>query len=145
MKKYRAFLFAVAFVLNGCSFFSPLNPFDGEEETATGFQPNDYLWQAALDKTAFMKLAEENRAKGLLVTDWQEMKGVPGEMFKLEIRVSSDKLRADCLQVKVLKKVRRGNEWEPATPDPRLRSLIEREILERSRVLYRKSLEINED
>lgn len=148
MKKQILTLLAALVLLNGCSYFSWMNPWAEEEKTsneATQFVPNQFLWQASLDKLKFMGIKSEEKALGKMVTDWWSPKGKMNEQFKLKVNVLSSSLRADCLKVVVYKQVWRNGHWIEDEPNAKMAGEIELAILAQARVLYRKSLEINEN
>lgn len=146
MNKKLGLLLFLVLMSSGCSMVSWLNPFSDEgEKVSEAFEPNKYLWQAAHDKLAFMKIASEDKESGTIITDWDKVDANPNEEFKIEAKVLSTELRSDCLQVVVYRRKQVGGSWVDMETNIRLNQEIETAILNQARVLYRKSLEINKD
>lgn len=140
MKKlFSVFLFSV-FILSGCSYFSSWNPWNEEGEAYSEQNINQYLWQAALDKLAFMPLQLKDMKEGRIVTDWYSVAGYNGEKFKLDIRIMSEHLRTDCLKVEGYSRKNVNGKWEDMPMNLSLLSAIKISILEKARILYQKSL-----
>lgn len=123
MKKLLT-LFMVLFLAASCSW---LNPFGGKgEEKPAAYEPNKFLWQAAKEKLSFATIEKEDRQAGVLVAEW--------EQFRIDVKVLSPLLRADCLRVDVYSKSEKTAEA--------LDDKLEMAIFNRARVLYRESLNI---
>lgn len=140
MKKFV--ILTAIFMLSGCAWMNPLNWWGDDQpshEVKVGFEPNRFLWQATLDKLAFMNGVENKENSGTITTDWTNINGIE---YKVEVRVLSEKLRSDCLQVKVLKRLRNGQQWIDEPQNPQLNRKVEDSILNRARVLYRDSLSL---
>ena len=94
MNKRLASLLAAVLFLQGCSWMSVLNPWADEEtpkEQAEVIVPrgvNRYLWQAASEKMSKMPLQRTDLQKGLIVSDWMVVNGVPNEKFQITDRKS---------------------------------------------------------
>lgn len=142
MKKYLVTVLMSVTLLSGCSYFSWMNPWSEpkEEQKIEAPKVNSFLWQAAMDKVNFMPLAETDVKNGVIITSWTGLEGYPDQKFKLEIKVTSTELRADCLKVSGFTRTREGKGWAEAPMSQNMISAIEQSILERSRVLYRRSL-----
>lgn len=143
MKKLiPAFLLCSVF-LCGCSYLSKLNPWSGIEEEKVYEAPavNEFLWRAALDKTKFMPLPVKDAKNGRIVTGWYSAGGEASERFKLEIRVLSEKLRADCLKVSGTVEKKTDGKWAEEPMKRSMINAIELSILEKARVLYQQSLD----
>lgn len=143
MKKLIPAFLLCSIFLCGCSYLSKLNPWSGSEEEKVYEAPevNKFLWQAALDKTKFMPLLVKDAKSGKIVTGWYSVKGQPSERFKLEVRIMSEELRADCLKVSGMVAEKSGGKWVEAPMKKSMIHAIELSILERARVLYRQSLD----
>ncbi len=142
IKTVPVLLMSVA-LLSGCSYFSKLNPFGGDEqkiEETQDLKVNAFLWQAAMDKLGFMPLEESSENEGLIITAWTGLQGYPDQKFKLEARVTTKALRADGIDVTGLSRTREGKGWREEPLKPEMCQAIELEILEQARILYRKSL-----
>ncbi len=73
---------------------------------------NAYLWRAALDTLAFMPLIEADGKAGVIVTDWYSDPAAPGERLKVSVFILSRELRADALEVHVVRQTRnRAGLW----------------------------------
>lgn len=141
MKKTMAAVLVVLILTGGCS---RLNPFVKEStETETRFEPNKFLWQAAKDKLSFLKIASEDKERGVMTSNWGRVNNVADEEFKIEVKVLSTSLRSDCLQAIVYKRVWQGNQWVEESANSQLNEEIENAILNQARILYRKSLAIH--
>lgn len=147
MKKQIAGLLAVMVLLSGCARLSSwINPLSDEgEKVAADFQPNRFLWQAALDKLSFMGIAAQDREAGTIVTDWHQVDGVNGEQFKVEAKILSTELRSDCLQATVYKRRLVNGIWQDLPLNRALNQEMESAILQKARLLYQDSLKINEN
>ncbi len=125
MKKLCA-IFMVLLFAASCSW---LNPFAKKtSETPADLEPNKFLWQAAKEKLSFATIEKEDRKKGVLVADW--------EQFRIEVKVLSPALRADCLKVDVYARSEKATDV--------LDDKLEMAIFNRARVLYRESLNIKD-
>lgn len=142
MIRHLALMVTLLF-LGACSWINPLST-EGEQ-VPVQFEPNKFLWQAAKEKLAVLKIEQENKEKGLMVTGWNRVSGHNEEEFKAEVRVLSTALRADCLDVEVYKRIWQGNQWIEQPASEKVEQEIENAILNQARVLYRKSLAINEN
>ncbi len=143
MKKTVPVLLMSAALLCGCSYFSKINPFGGDEQKTEEMQNskvNAFLWQAATEKLGFMPLEESSESDGLIITAWTGLQGYPDQKFKLEARVTTKALRADGIDVTGLSRTREGKGWREEPLKPEMCQAIELEILEQARILYRKSL-----
>ena len=150
MKKYL--VLAAIMGLSGCSFWNNLswdvlNPWAENAEPTEHVAPvaeseqlsvnvNKYLWQASLDKLAFMGIAEKNPQSGRIVTAWKILPSAPNERFKLVAEINSGELRADALDVKAYKEVRGQNGWFKATPSATFENEVGQAIITRAKVLY---------
>lgn len=149
MKKY--FILAGAMLLSACSMWNnwsldSLNPWAAEEEeenvqetsqqAALPENVNKYLWQASLDKLAFMGIAEENSEEGRIVTDWKVLPSAPNERFKFVAEIDSGELRADALDIKAYKEVRGKDGWIKTMPTSSFENEVGQAIITRAKTLY---------
>ena len=67
---------------------------------------NAYLWRAALDTLAFMPLIEADGKAGVIVTDWYSDPTAPDERLKVSVFILSRELRADAVEVHVVRQTR---------------------------------------
>lgn len=152
MKKYL--ILAAATVLSGCSMWNDwdwnwnaLNPWaddeaavqSAEEQTKTELPAtvNKYLWQASLDKLAFMGIESRRPDAGQIITGWKTFPAAPNERFKIMAEINSGELRADALDIKVYKeaKTRRGN-WIKTAPSDALTGELEQAVITQAKILY---------
>ncbi len=125
MKKLCA-IFVVSLFVASCSW---VNPFGKKtSDVSAEPEPNKFLWQAAKEKLSFATIEKEDKKNGVLVADW--------EQFRIEVKVLSPSLRADCLKVDVYAKSEKTTDV--------LDDKLEMAIFNRARVLYRGSLNIND-
>lgn len=147
MKKYLLTLLLSLTMLNGCSYWhkadlSWMNPFSAKEEEVKQTQTakpavNEFLWQAALDKTAFMPKLEVNGNTGKIMTDWVDSGNA---QYRLDIRINCKELRADGVEVRGYKKVFENGRMTEKPLSISMNRAIEQAILARARVLYASSL-----
>lgn len=142
MKKYLVAVLMSVTLLSGCSYLSKMNPWSEakEEPKVEVQQVNNFLWQAAMDKVSFMPVEQSDAKSGVIITSWTGLDGYPNQKFKLEIKIVSTELRSDCLKVSGFTRTRDGTNWMETPMNETMISAIEQSILERSRVLYRRSL-----
>lgn len=145
MKKLIPVVLLSVVLLSGCSYLSKMNPWSGEEEEKVYVAPktNPFLWQASLDKLSFMPLQTSDVKSGMIVSEWYTVSGRPTEKFKLQVRVVSNELRADCLKVNGYTKQLVQGKWQENPMKKSMLNAIELSILERARVLYQQSLDNN--
>jgi len=142
-------ILVVIFLLSGCSWWSGLslahlNPWHeeekvvNEEKTVEVTMPmvNRYLWNAALDKLAFMGIEYQNKQGGLIVTKWKSPKLGSGERFKIIVRIEGNDFRADALDVEIKKEVKVKNTWRKAEVSTEFRIEVEQRIINQAKVLY---------
>lgn len=142
MKKYA--ILTVIFLLGGCAWMNPLNWWgsDKNETVKAGFEPNPFLWQAATDQLAFMNSLEEDKSKGTISKEWTTAEGNKKIQYTVGVRILSEKLRSDCLEVVVAKRLWNGQKWVDQPENSELDRKVEESILNRARVLYQKSLNL---
>lgn len=149
MKKTICTVLAMLFMVSGCSYVSWLNPWSEDEkpteELVPQFEPNKFMWQASLDKLAFMKIEKEDKDEGTIITGWYQPGTAKKERLQIKVRVLSSALRADCLKATVYRQILINGKWVDEEADVKLANITERAILDQARVLYKKSLEINEN
>jgi len=105
-----------------------------EDDSQTGIGVNSYLWRASLDTVAFMPLSSADPFGGVILTDWYSPPETPDERLKLNVFILDKQLKADGIQVKVFRQVRKkGGDWRDAETDPATGRQIEDAILTRAR------------
>ena len=132
-------LMASSLALAGCSSI-PLVGGSGNssdaEAASVGIGVNAYLWRASLDTLSFMPLSSADPWGGVINYDWYSDPAAPNERFKATVFILDTRLRADALNVAVVKQVRDANgQWVAAPVDPQTETDLENAILTRARQL----------
>lgn len=109
------------------------NPSRDNEGGALGV--NAYLWRGALDTLGFMPLTSADPFGGVIITDWYEPPGSPGERFKATAYILGRQLRADGVKVTIFRQTMQGGRWVDSTVSPVTTSEIENKVLARAREL----------
>ncbi len=105
------------------------------EGGGAGLGVNAYLWRAALDTLSFMPLASADPFGGVIITDWYQPQGAPGERFKATAYILGRQLRADGIRVSVFRQVQQGTQWADAPVSASTTTEIENKVLARAREL----------
>lgn len=101
-----------------------------------GIGVNAYLWRGTLDTIDFIPLASADPFGGLIITDWYQPAGTPGERFKLNILIKDAVLRADGLKVSLFRQVSDGQGgWLDTPVDKATERALEDKILTKAREL----------
>lgn len=132
-------LMASSLALAGCSSI-PLVGGSGNssnaEAASVGIGVNAYLWRASLDTLSFMPLSSADPWGGVINYDWYSDPAAPNERFKATVFILDTRLRADALNVAVVKQVRGADgQWVAAPVDPQTETDLENAILTRARQL----------
>ena len=132
-------LMASSLALAGCSSI-PLVGGSGNssdaEAASVGIGVNAYLWRASLDTLSFMPLSSADPWGGVINYDWYSDPAAPSERFKATVVILDTRLRADALNVAVVKQVRGADgQWVAAPVDPQTETDLENAILTRARQL----------
>ncbi|WP_226636752.1 DUF3576 domain-containing protein [Brevundimonas poindexterae] len=132
-------LMASSLALAGCSSI-PLVGGSGNssdaEAASVGIGVNAYLWRASLDTLSFMPLSSADPWGGVINYDWYSDPAAPSERFKATVFILDTRLRADALNVAVVKQVRGADgQWVAAPVDPQTETDLENAILTRARQL----------
>ena len=132
-------LMASGLALAGCSSIPLIG---GSDTAATSSAPsvgigvNAYLWRASLDTLSFMPLTNADPWGGVINYDWYSDPAAPNERFKATVFILDTRLRADALNVAVVKQVRGADgQWTAAPLDPQTETDLENAILTRARQL----------
>lgn len=72
-------------------------------EGAQEMRVNAYLWRAALDTLDFMSVISTDATGGVIVTDWYANPSAPNDRMKVTVRILDPYLRADALDVGVVR------------------------------------------
>lgn len=109
----------------------------GEDEekgvSAQGLPINAYLWRSTLETLSFVPLGSADPTSGVIITDWYENPGSPGERFKINVLVLDKKLRVDALKVSVFKQVLKNGVWRDAEVSKDIATDLENKILTKAR------------
>ena len=132
-------LMASSLALAGCSSI-PLvggsRNSSSAETASVGIGVNAYLWRASLDTLSFMPLSSADPWGGVINYDWYSDPAAPNERFKATVFILDTRLRADALNVAVVKQVRGADgQWVAAPVDPQTETDLENAILTRARQL----------
>ena len=65
------------------------------------FASSNELWRASLDTIDFMPLASVNYSGGIIITDWYASGENSNESIKVSIRILTNEIRSDALDIKV--------------------------------------------
>ena len=139
MKKYIVFF--VLFAVSGCVWVNPYNWWNKQQDSEvvkSVFEPNRFLWQAALEKIAFLQGVDENKAIGEISSSWTKLDGASDIEYRVEVKILGAKLQSNCLEVKVYRRLRGGKEEYSKV----LSQKTESEIFDKAKVLYRKSINL---
>jgi hypothetical protein len=101
---------------------------------------NSYLWKAALETIGFMPLTQTDANSGVILSDWYANPQTPGERMKLSVFILDRDLRADAVQVNVLRQEARGNVWVDAPVKAGTVQKLEDAILTRARQIRQASI-----
>ena len=133
-----ALVSGVALSAAGCSSL----PFVGGKKTAPktnvqqGIGVNGYLWRASLDTLSFMPLLTADPWGGVINYDWYINPQTPNERFKATVFTLDTRLRADALNVTVVKEVRGADgQWTGAPVAAQTEADLENAILTKARQL----------
>lgn len=96
---------------------------------------NAYLWRGALDTLSFMPLVSADPFGGVIITDWYEPQGAPGERFKATAYILGRQLRADGIRVSLFRQIRQRNDWVDAGVSASTQAELEDKVLARAREL----------
>ena len=73
----------------------------GQKGGVFDFASSNELWKASLDIIDFMPLASVNYSGGIIITDWYSSNDNPNESIKVSIRILTNEIRSDALDIKV--------------------------------------------
>ena len=69
------------------------------------FASSNELWRASLDVIDFMPLSSVNYSGGIIITDWYSSNQNSRESIKISIRLLTNEIRTDALDIKVFSKI----------------------------------------
>jgi len=140
MNKKMAFTGALAIVLllSGCGIFKKDKPerVRVQENMTQAIGVNGYLWRSALDSLEALPLLRTDPAGGVITTDWFSDPQVPTERLKVTVLISDYRLRADALNVSVVRQELIEGVWLNASVQEGTEQKIEDTILTRARMLW---------
>ena len=98
---------------------------------------NAFLWQASLETIRFAPLASTDPIGGVIASDWYSARAQPNERFRLTVVIRGRQLRADGVQVNVLRQARADGKssWQTVASSADVSVKIENSILTRAREL----------
>lgn len=110
---------------------------DDDDGDGGGIGVNSFLWRATLDTLSFMPMSTTpDPFGGVIVTDWYEDPNAPGERFKINAYILSEKLRSDGIRVSVFRqKLEQNIGWRDQKVADSTAREIENTILTRARQL----------
>lgn len=127
--------------LGGCSLFRRGDDNRLQASASTGqvtnqIGVNTFLWRATLDTLSFMPLVSADPYGGVIITDWYISPDTPTERFKATVYILDSRLRADGLNVSIVKEVRGADgQWTAAPVSAQTETDVENAILTRARQL----------
>lgn len=127
--------------LTGCSIFRRGEDTRLQSSAATGAVTNQigvntFLWRATLDTLSFMPLVSADPYGGVIITDWYTNPETPTERFKATVYILDSRLRADGLNVSIVKETRdAAGQWVAAPVSAQTETDVENAILTRARQL----------
>jgi hypothetical protein len=105
---------------------------DGDK-AQTGIGVNAWLWRATLDTISFMPLSSADPFGGVVITEWYQPPESEGERFKLNAFIQDKQLKANAINVKVFRQVKRAGAWKDADTSENMATELEDAILTRAR------------
>jgi hypothetical protein len=121
-----------------------------KDDPGTGIGVNAYLWRASLDTISFMPINSADPFGGTIITDWYQPRMGDRlsdgdqeviERFKLNVFITSQRLRADGVRVAAFRQVKEDEgQWQDAQISPEVADKLELAILSRARELRRRGL-----
>lgn len=129
---------ALALLLSGCGIFKK-NKSERvriEENMTQAIGVNGYLWRSTLDSLEALPLLSTDPAGGVIMTDWFSDPAVPQERLKVTVLISDYRLRADALNVSVIRQELMDGVWVNAPVQEGTERKIEDTILTRARALW---------
>lgn len=106
-----------------------------EDGGTSGIGVNSFLWRASLDTLSFLPLGNADPFGGIINYDWYAPPEAPDERFKVTVYITDTRLRADALNVAVLRETRSGDQWQSASVEGPVPRELEDKILTRAREL----------
>lgn len=113
-----------------------------QADNQDGIGVNSFLWSASLQTLEDFPLSLADSSGGVLLTEWYNNPGIPGERFKIRVTILDTRLRSDALSVSLHKEEFAGEMgWITVVADPESETLIENAILTRARELKTATIE----
>lgn len=104
-----------------------------QEDTTSTIGVNGYLWLAALDTVSSFPIAQVDSSGGVILTDWFINPDAPTERLKLSVYILDRVLRADALNVSVVRQELLNGVWVNAPVREGTVLQVEDAILARAR------------
>ncbi|MBE6448481.1 MAG: DUF3576 domain-containing protein [Alphaproteobacteria bacterium] len=140
MKKYL--LCFMLFLISGCASWNPMDWFSSkkiEEKQPEKIVSDNFLWQSAVEKTAFMTNVNANEESGRIVAGWSK---IDDKLYEVNVLVLDSVLRSDNIKARVRRRTWNGSGWSEPQEIDELSRAMETAVLNRARVLYRKSMNL---
>ena len=106
---------------------------DKGDKAQTGIGVNAWLWRATLDTISFMPLSSADPFGGVVITEWYQPPESEGERFKVNAFIMDKQLKANAINVKIFRQVKKGNQWQDADTSKNMATELENAILTRAR------------
>ena len=108
------------------------------------FASSNELWRASLDVIEFMPLTSANYSGGIIITDWYSNNNNPNETIKITIRLLSNEIRADAIDINVFyKKCTSVSNCVVQKDNKSIESELRKEILKKATLYQRQAKEKN--
>ena len=109
------------------------------ESTKTETKTNLYLWNAALEVLGVAPLMVKDQEGGVIITDWYSDKKQPHESHKVTVKILSNVISPESLQVEYVNRLLKNGRWLELDAKPEHVMDVEARIIKRARELYTKS------
>lgn len=96
---------------------------------------NMKLWQAALDVTSILPLAQTDSTGGVIITEWAHVpNSKPAAQVKANIIITGTALAEDSFKVNVFKRMETGGGWSTSETDAAAAAKLKKAILTKARL-----------
>ena len=126
-----------ALAATGCAHKSRRPNVDVTNQRVTSIGVNAYLYKASLEVLNFLPLTKVDQASGVILSDWYSTPAAPTERIKVQVAILDQVLRADALQVTVIRQQQFANGWADVPVRAGTQQKLEEAILQRARDLRR--------
>lgn len=125
-----------ALALAACGKDKDRERIDVRENMTSAIGVNGYLWRASLDALESLPISQADSAGGIIITDWFSDPSAPQERLKVTVTISDQRLRADALNVSVVRQEMMQGVWVNGSVLEGTEKKIEDTILTRARDLW---------